>query len=114
MLEKSMPPTLCQQVAFGPFLFQYHSVSVHKDRNKWFSLFGGEEIDWPAQRTDLNPIQHLWDEPKRQLRSRPCLSSSGLDFTNALVAEWKQIPGPDSKSGGKVFPAEWKAVTAAD
>ncbi len=35
---------------------------------KGFSLFGVEELDWPAQSPDLNPIRHN------------------------LVAEWEQIP----------------------
>ncbi len=42
--------------------------------------------------TDLNPIQHLWDKLERQLRARPYHSTSVLDLTNALVAEWEQIP----------------------
>lgn len=37
---------------------------------------------------DLNHIQHLWDE----LHARPYHRTSMSGLTNALVAEWQQIP----------------------
>ena len=43
-------------------------------------------------RTDLNFIEHLWDELERQLRDRPNHPTSVPELTNALVAEWKQVP----------------------
>ena len=58
----------------------------------WFVKIGVEELDWPAQSPDLNPIEHLWDELERRLRTRSNRSTSVPDVTNALVAEWKQIP----------------------
>ena len=67
------------------------------------------ERDWPAQTPDLNPIEHLWDELELRLRSRPNRPTSVPDLNNALVAEWKQVPGsnvptssgkPSQKSGG--------------
>ncbi len=47
---------------------------MYKDRTikKWFSQFGVEELDWPAQSPDLNPIQHLWDELDLELTGEEC------------------------------------------
>ena len=67
---------------------------MHKARSvqKWFVEIGVEELDWPAQSPDINPIKHLWDELERRLRARPNRPTSVPDLTHALVAEWKQIP----------------------
>ena len=67
---------------------------MHKARSvqKWFVETGVEELDKRAQSHDLNPIERLWDELERRLRARPNRPTSVPDLTNALVAEWKQIP----------------------
>jgi hypothetical protein len=43
---------------------------VHKARciQKWFVEIGMEELDWPAQISDLNLIEHLWDELECKLQ----------------------------------------------
>ena len=71
ILDNSALPTLWQQFGEGPFLFQH----VHKVRSiqKWFVEIGVEELDWPAQSPDLNPIEHFWDELEHRLRARPSL-----------------------------------------
>ena len=51
-----------------------------------------EELDWPAQSPDFNPIEHLWDELERRLRARPSRPQSVPDLTNVHVAECKQVP----------------------
>ena len=67
---------------------------MHKVRSiqKWFGEIGAEDLDWPAQSPDLNPIKHLWDELERRLRARSNRATSVPDLSNALVVEWKQIP----------------------
>jgi hypothetical protein len=54
-------------------LYQHDSTPCHKSRSvrEWFVDNNVPEMDWPAQSPDLNPIEHLWDELERQLRSRP-------------------------------------------
>jgi hypothetical protein len=76
--------------------------------HKMFVEIGVEELDWPAQSPDFNSIEHPWDELERQLRARPNRPTSVPELTNALVAEWKQVPAamfqhlsgkPPQKSG---------------
>ena len=66
---------------------------MHKvrSRHKWFVEIGVEELGWPAQYPDLNPIEHRWDELECQMRAKPNRATSVSDFTNAMVAEWKQV-----------------------
>ena len=90
ILEDSVLPTLWQQFGKGPFLFQHDNALVHKLRSiqKWFVEIGVEELDWPAQSPDLNPIKHHSDELERILRARRNRPTSVPVRTNALVAEW--------------------------
>ena len=55
------------------------------------SEFGVEELDWPAQSPDLNPIEHLWDKLERRLRARPSRPTVS-DLTNALLQKRSKIP----------------------
>ena len=52
---------------------------------KWFVEIGVEELDWPAQSPDLNPIEHLWDELERQMRARPNHPTSVPDLTIQIL-----------------------------
>ena len=88
-------------------MFQHDNAPVHKAMQKWFVKIGVEELDWPAQSPDLNPIDHLWDELERRLQARPTRPTSVPDLTNALVAEaspCSNVPTssgkPSQKSGG--------------
>jgi hypothetical protein len=71
------------------------------------------ELDWPAQSPELNPIGHLWDELEHRLRARPNRPKSVPDLTNALVAEWKQVPAAMFQHLVESLPRRVEAVIAA-
>jgi hypothetical protein len=79
ILDNSVLPTLWQQFVEGPFLYQHDNAPLHKVRSiqTWCVEIGLEELDWPTQSPDLNPIVHLWDELDcrlRVIRNRPTSS----------------------------------------
>ena len=47
-------------------------------------------IDWPARSTDLNPMEHMWDELGRRVRQRGPTSLARL--ATVLKEEWNAIP----------------------
>jgi hypothetical protein len=70
-------------------LYQHDSAPCHKTRSvrEWFVGNKVPEIDCPAQSPDLNPIEHLWDELERRLRSRPQHPTSLTALATALQEE---------------------------
>ncbi len=77
------------------------------------SEFGVEELDWPAQSPDLNPIEHLWDELERRLRTRPSHPTSVPDLTNTSLEEWSNIPIDTLLNIVDSLPRRVEAVIAA-
>uniref|UniRef100_A0A4W5KX62 Tc1-like transposase DDE domain-containing protein n=1 Tax=Hucho hucho TaxID=62062 RepID=A0A4W5KX62_9TELE len=68
-----------------------------------------EKLDWPAQSPDLNPIEHLG--MYRKADCEPGLNRPNI--TNALVAEWKQVPAVMFQHLLESLPRRVEAVIAA-
>ncbi|CAF4866459.1 unnamed protein product [Pieris macdunnoughi] len=49
-------------------------------------------MDWPALSSDINPVEHLWDELKQRVRARNPAHSSLEELKAALLEEWEGIP----------------------
>lgn len=71
------------------FLFELEMVPMYKE--KCFSHCGVEELQRAAQRPDLNPIQHRWDELRHRLRARPHHWTSVADLTDAPGRKYLQV-----------------------
>jgi hypothetical protein len=59
---------------------------------KWFVEISVEELDWPAQSLDLNPIEHLWDELEHRLQARPNQPTSVPDSLMLLWLNGSKSP----------------------
>ncbi|GFW66618.1 transposable element Tcb1 transposase [Trichonephila clavipes] len=94
ILDNAALPTPWQYFGEGPFLFQQNNCSIHTSRlaQTWFDEMGVQKLDWPSQSPDLNPIEHLWDELERKLRSQPNRPSSLQALTSAVMEAWRAIP----------------------
>jgi len=77
------------------------------------SEFGVEELDWPAQSPDLNPIEHPWDELEQRLQARPSHPTSVSDLINVLLEEWSKIPINTLLKLVESLPRRVEAVIAA-
>ena len=85
---------------FGPFAddrFQLmhdnarpHIARVVND-NEYLDTVQIKRMQWPARNLDLNPIEHVWNMIKRQIRARLPAYVNLTGHSIALVQEWKQL-----------------------
>jgi hypothetical protein len=71
------------------------------------------EMDWPAQSPEPNPIEHLWDEMERWIRSRPQRPTSPTALATALQEEWAAIPPETFRHVVESLPGRVRAVIKA-
>ncbi|CAM4550490.1 unnamed protein product [Leuciscus chuanchicus] len=91
ILEHSMLPSAEKLYGDEDFILQHDLAPAHraKTTGKWFTAHGITVLNWPANSSDLNPIENLWDIVKRKLRdARP----NTLDELKAAIeASWASI-----------------------
>ena len=63
-----------------------HSSKLVKD---WLSANGVQDLDWPPQSPDLNPIENLFGILKRRVGTRRFKNKQEL--MNCLKSEWEAI-----------------------
>lgn len=66
-----------------------HTAMIVRD---YFQEVGIPIMRWPARSPDLNPIEHLWDQLKRQVRSRNPAPTTLQELEEAVIEEWARIP----------------------
>ncbi len=91
MLEHFMFPSADKLYGDADFIFQQDLAPAHtaKGTKSWFNDHGVTVLDWPANSSDLNPIENLWVIVKRKMRdTRP---NNADDLKAAIKADWASI-----------------------
>ncbi len=72
ILEHFMLPSADQLFKDADFIFQQDLAPAHtaKSTKRWLNDHGVSVLDWPANSSDLNPIENLWCIVKRKMRNK--------------------------------------------
>ncbi len=92
ILEHFMLPSADQLFKDADFIFQQDLAPAHtaKSTKSWLNDHGVGVLDWPANSSDLNPIENLWGTVKRKMRNK---RPKNADELKATVKEtWASIP----------------------
>ncbi len=74
------------------FTFQQDNDTKHtaKITKEWLHNNSVTVLEWPSQRPDLNPIEHLWRDLKMAVHQR--LPSNLTELERICKEEWQRIP----------------------
>ena len=72
ILENSLIPTTHMLTILDGWIFQQDNATCHTSWlvKEWFAEEGITVMEWPAQSSDLNPIENLWDHLKTTIQEQ--------------------------------------------
>ncbi|KAJ8881348.1 hypothetical protein PR048_017829 [Dryococelus australis] len=73
-------------------LYKLDYFFKHHERILWYADNNVRLLDWPAQRPDLDTVEHIWDELDRRVRARQARPKSVGQLMELLQEEWRRIP----------------------
>ncbi len=93
ILEHFMLPSTDKLYGDTDFIFQQDLAPAHtvKVTKSWFNDHGVTVLDWPANSSDLNPVENLrWEtpDPTMQMTRRPLSKQPGLPYHLSSATDW--------------------------
>ena len=116
ILEDHLLPSMQESgIDEEDIIFQQDNDPKHKSykAQKWMDDQGIVLLDWPAQSPDLNPIEHLWDHTKKQLRKYPTPPTGVWDLWERVVEVWNNIEPEVCQNLIESMPRRLEAVIKA-
>ncbi len=82
ILEHFILPSADQLIKDTDLIFQQDLAPAHTAKSTcWLNDHGVGMLDWPANSTDLNPIENLWGNVKRKMRNKRPKNADELKAT---------------------------------
>ena len=108
-------PTLRRMFPGGDGWFQEDNAHPHKAKvaAAFREKNGFHTLSWPAQSPDLNPIENLWVEVKRNLHKQKKKPTNLDDLERHVKRAWRSIPKELIENLVDSMPRRIRAVIAA-
>ncbi len=92
ILEHFMLPSADQLFKDADFIYQQDLAPANtaKSTKSWLNDHGVGVLDWPANSSDLSPIENLWGIVKRKMRNKRPKNADELKHT--VKETWASIP----------------------
>lgn len=96
-------------------MFQQDNAPSHRSKTTlhWFEASGIPLLDHPPSSPDLNPIEHVWHELKKQIRALNDQPNNLEQLITAVNNAWEGLPIEDINKHCLGMPARVEAVIAA-
>ena len=95
VLEHFLLPTPEHLFGGDDFTFQYDLTPAHnaKSTKTWFITYGTQALSWPANSSDLNPIENLWRIQKNRMTA--CRPTTLEQLKVFIEQAWSSITPAD-------------------
>ncbi|KAJ1303144.1 hypothetical protein OPQ81_011345 [Rhizoctonia solani] len=96
-------------------IFMQDNASAHKAKivQDWFQEHGLEVFEWPANSSDLNPIENLWELIKRELYSYDTPASGMLELWTRVQEVWDKVTTQQCQDLIEIMPRRIQACIKA-
>ena len=93
MLKNNLIPFINSLENKENYIFQEDNAPIHtaKIAKKWKEDNNITSLPWPAQSPDLNPIENLWNELDKKVRSHKPLPKNKEELWQILQKEWVKL-----------------------
>lgn len=113
ILRNNLEPSVQKSGLKNDWIFQQDNDPKHtaKTVKEWLLYNAPRQLHTPPQSPDLNPIEHLWSEIKRNIGKYNIQNKN--DLKNAIVSEWNKVAPDTTKNLVHSMPRRLIAVIKA-